>query len=78
MKIKGLIEIMKRFPDQNEEIIVAWWEKSTVEEWLERKISHKQWEYAEDDVMCGDWGDVDAQIVYSIENYEEEDKDENI
>ena len=48
MQVKELIEIMQRFPDQDEVLIVAWWEKDTVEEWMGRKISDKSWANAED------------------------------
>jgi len=72
MTPKELIKIMSKMPDQDEEMIVAWWERSTVEEWMERTITDDQWLTAEEEVMNGDWGDVDSQITYSIENYMED------
>jgi len=72
MTPKELIKIMSNMPDQDEELIVAWWERSSVEGWMGRTITDDQWLFAEDDLMNGDWGDVDSQITYSIENYMED------
>jgi hypothetical protein len=77
MQVKELIEIMQRFPDQDEVLIVAWWEKDTVEEWMGRKITANEWDTAEYDVINGDWDVVDQQIIFSIENHEEEETNES-
>jgi len=62
MKIKELINIMQRYPNQDEEIIVAWWERDTVEEWIERKVTDEQWGNAEDTLMNSDWEEADTII----------------
>jgi hypothetical protein len=74
MQVKELIEIMQRFPDQDEVLIVAWWEKDTVEEWMDRKISDKSWANAEDELMNSSWDDTDLTIRHAIENHEEEEE----
>jgi|15BtaG_2_1085339.scaffolds.fasta_scaffold41982_2 hypothetical protein len=42
MNIKTLIKVMEKF-DPEEEILIAWWEKGLVEEWLEQSISNEVW-----------------------------------
>jgi hypothetical protein len=71
MKIEDLILTLKNYPNQEEEIIVAWWEKDTVEEWMDRKISDKSWANAEDELMNSSWDDTDRTIRYAIENFKE-------
>jgi len=72
MKIKDLILTLQKYPNQDEEIIVAWWEKDVVEEWMDRKISDEAWATAEDELMNSSWEDTDATIRHAIENHDEE------
>ena len=62
MKIKDLIKTMQGYPNQDEDIIVAWWERDVVEEWIERKVTDEQWGNAEDTLMNSDWEEADTII----------------
>lgn len=65
MKIKDLIKVIQKYPDQDEEIIVAWWAKDIVEEWMERDITDEQWSFAENEIV-NNLGDVDSKIMRAI------------
>ena len=67
MKIKDLIKIMQKYPDQEEELIVNWWDKDVMEELLGKDITNEQWLEAEDQVMNSDWEtDTYLSIKYAI------------
>jgi len=72
MKIKDLILTLQNYPNQDEEIIVAWWEKDVFAEWMDRKISDEAWATAEDELMNSSWEDTDTTIRHAIENHDEE------
>ncbi len=73
MKVKDIIATLSKFNDQEEELIITWWEKDMIEDWLDTKISNEHWLNAEDDLMSSDWSDADEQIRYSIEESMKED-----
>jgi hypothetical protein len=66
MKVKDLIKIMQRYPDQEEELIVNWWDKDVIEELLGKDITNEQWLEAEDQVMNSEWEDTFLSIKYAI------------
>ena len=66
MKVKDLIKIMQRYPDQEEELIVNWWDKDVIEEVLGKDITNEQWLEAEDQVMNSEWEDTFLSIKYAI------------
>jgi len=66
MKIKNLIAIMQKMPNQDEEIIVTWWEKEMFDGLNDQYVTNEQWENAEDEVMNMDWSDIDLMIVQTI------------
>jgi hypothetical protein len=66
MKIKNLIAIMQKMPNQDEEIIVTWWEKEMFDGLNDQYVTNEQWENAEDEVMNMDWSDIDGMIEQTI------------
>ena len=66
MKIKNLIAIMQKMPNQDEEIIVTWWEKEMFDGLNDQYVTDEQWGNAEDEVMNMDWSDIDGMITQTI------------
>ena len=66
MKIKNLIAIMQKMPNQDEEIIVTWWEKEMFDGLNDQYVTDEQWGNAEDEVMNMDWSDIDGMIEQTI------------
>lgn len=66
MKIKNLIAVMQKMPNQDEEIIVTWWEKEMFDGLFEQGVTDEQWLNAEDEVMNMDWSDIDGMIEHTI------------
>ena len=66
MKIKNLIAIMQKMPNQDEEIIVTWWEKEMFDGLNDQYVTDEQWGNAEDEVMNMDWSDIDGKITQTI------------
>ena len=68
MYIKDAIEILQEEP-LNSEIIVAYWNKETIEHWAETKITDEQWsdlcEYGNHQM---DWGQVTDEFIDQL-NY---------
>mgnify|MGYP003957570353 CR=1 FL=1 len=54
MKVKNLIKAMK-YLNQDEEIIVMWWERDTVKRWVGREVTDNEWANAEEELMTHDW-----------------------
>ena len=59
MRISDLIETLTKYHNQDEEIIVAWWERDLIEEWQETKITDEEWLLMEDAFMNSDWSGTD-------------------
>jgi hypothetical protein len=65
MKVKNLIKAMK-YLNQDEEIIVMWWERDTVKRWVGREVTDNEWANAEEELMTHDWVEVDRIITDTI------------
>ena len=59
MRISDLIETLTKYHNQDEEIIVTWWERDLIEEWQETKITDEEWLLMEDALMNSDWSGTD-------------------
>jgi len=62
MRVSDLIETLKQYLNQDEEIIVTWWERDLIEEWQETDITDEEWLLMEDALMNSDWSDIDEQL----------------
>jgi hypothetical protein len=74
MKVQEVIkELQKLNPEDN--IIIAWWEKSLVEEWFnddaesreKESIPEEIWEEVVEEVNSTDWSDVGDYIERTVE-----------
>jgi hypothetical protein len=74
MKVQEVIkELQKLNPEDN--IIIAWWEKSLVEEWFnhdaesqeKETIPEKIWEEVVEEVNSTDWSDIGDYIERTVE-----------
>ena len=65
MKVKNLIKAMK-YLNQDEEIIVMWWERDTVKRWVGREVTDNELANAEEELMTHDWVEVDRIITDTI------------
>ena len=45
MKISHLIEMLERYYDKDDYVVVAWWDKAWAEATLERTFTKEEWEY---------------------------------
>ena len=68
MKVSTLIEILQHFSPE-EEILVTWWEKDSVEQWLGRKIPNAVWSDIVDAVINNDycWEQCDSVLTEESE-----------
>jgi hypothetical protein len=74
MKVQEVIkELQKLNPEDN--IIIAWWEKSLVEEWFnddaesqeKETIPEEIWEEVVEEVNSTDWSDIGDYIERTVE-----------
>jgi hypothetical protein len=74
MKVQKVIEELKKL-NPEDKIIIAWWEKSLVEEWfnndankLEKEIIPEEiWEEVVEEVNSTDWSDIGDYIERTVE-----------
>lgn len=55
MKVKDLIEQLSAY-DKETELVVAYWDKETVEGYGSPELSETQWSLVVDDYESGEWG----------------------
>ena len=55
-----------KYLNQDEEIIVMWWERDTVKRWVGREVTDNEWANAEEELMTHDWVEVDRIITDTI------------
>ncbi len=55
MKVKNLIEQLKAY-DAEDEIAVAYWDKETVETYVDNPLTNEEWEKIVYDYEDGEWG----------------------
>jgi hypothetical protein len=80
MKVKDLIDRLNRdFNNPDEEILVAYWDKITVEQYAEVILSDNQWtdlvaeQEAHDPIQFEQYGEILQEIAYEVGiKYEEE------
>lgn len=68
MKIKDLIKIMQERTDQDEEIIVAWWEKNFFDVDREKPITDDEWLQTVKDSAYLDFQDIADSLDRIIDN----------
>ena len=55
-----------KYLNQDEEIIVMWWERDTVKRWVGREVTDNELANAEEELMTHDWVEVDRIITDTI------------
>jgi hypothetical protein len=55
MKVKDLIKDLSKY-NKETELIVAYWDKETVEDYGSPKLSETQWSLVVEDYESGEWG----------------------
>ena len=69
MKVKELIAQLKKYNNEDDEIIVAYWAKHDVSGWYEDGISDKQWKILVDKFDGYDFQEVSDDISYQLGFY---------
>lgn len=68
MKIKDLIKIMQKHANQDEEIVVAWWDKNFFDEDRENPITDDEWLQTVKDADHLDFRDISDSLDNIIDN----------
>jgi len=65
MKVKELIKQLKKYNNEDDEIIVAYWDKDDIDGWYQDNISNEQWkklvnkfDYYSFQQVCDDIDDI--------------------
>ena len=65
MKVKELIKQLKKYSNEDDEIIVAYWDKDDIDGWYQDNISNEQWkklvnkfDYYSFQQVCDDIDDI--------------------
>ena len=81
MKVKELIAQLKKYNNEDDEIIVAYWAKDHIDDWWEGGITDKQWEKLANKFDYYHYNSIEEDILYQLEDLEmimEEDDDNKI